>query len=74
MKELKSDYENHPLEWITNMCRMKRESRLTPQSLLAQIMDCDDDKRYYGRCCEEPEDKPLMTNSEDEDGPSSDGR
>lgn len=56
------------------MIRERQKSRLTPQLLMAQITECDDDKRYCGLCCEGQEDDPLLTKSEDEDGPSSAGR
>ena len=74
MKELQSDYDKYPLEWVTNMIRKEPKARLTAQLLMAQILDCDDDKRYCGLCCDGQDDDPLLTKSEDEEDPSSAGR
>ncbi|ERF69460.1 hypothetical protein EPUS_07275 [Endocarpon pusillum Z07020] len=51
VKKLESTGDNAPLDWIKNMIREKRASRLTPQQLMSQILECDEEKDFYGLCC-----------------------
>lgn len=73
MQELKSGYDNFPMEWVNNMIRKEPKARLTPQLLMSQITECDDERKYYGLCCDGVEDNPILVESEIDDDPDSEG-
>ncbi|KAL8733073.1 MAG: hypothetical protein Q9181_003711 [Wetmoreana brouardii] len=42
MKQLQTEYDNYPSEWVKNMIRIQPKARLTTQLLMSQITECDD--------------------------------
>lgn len=76
VKILVSTRDNAPLDWIKNMIREKRASRLTPQQLMSQILECDEEKDFYGLCCRGQDEADLpagIGETESEDCSSSEG-
>jgi hypothetical protein len=76
IKSLTSIRDNYPVEWINNMIRLSPKARLTPQLLMSQITECDDDNQYYGICCDGHEEEVLpaeLMDSELEDDSNSEG-
>ena len=76
MKKLDSRKDNAPLDWIKNMTMMKPDSRLKAQQLMDRILTCEDDKDYYGLCCDGKEDVDVaveLRNSDVGDSSGSEG-
>jgi hypothetical protein len=76
MKKLESTKDNAPLGWIRNMILKEPAARLTPQQLMSQILTCDDERDYYGLCCDGKEESDVSAELRDmefEDCSSSEG-
>jgi hypothetical protein len=65
MKKLESTKDNAPLEWIRNMILDKPVARLTPQQLMSRILTCDDERDYYGLCCDGKEESDVSAELRD---------
>lgn len=76
MKKLESKNDNAPLDWIRNMTMRKPDSRLKPQQLMDRILTSEDEKDYYGLCCDGKEEDDVaveLRNSDIEDSSGSEG-
>ena len=76
MDKLKSTTDNAPLEWMKDMMREKRNSRVTPEILMSRIHECDEPRDFYGHCCREQDEGDLpsaLRESQSEDFSSSEG-
>jgi len=76
MKKLESKKDNAPLDWIRKTTSENPNARLTPQKLMHRILACDDEKDYYGLCCDGNEEKNVgieLRNSDIEDFSASEG-
>ena len=67
MKKLESTKDNAPLEWIKNMIMVRPDARIKTEKLMSRILTCDDEKDYYGLCCDGKEEKHVPVELRDED-------
>ena len=77
VKKLESTRDNAPLEWIRDMVREKRNSRVTPEQLMSRIHECDEPRDLYGHCCRDQDEDELpsgLRESQSEDLSSSEGK
>ena len=70
-----SEADNAPFEWIKNMVKKKRTSRLTSEQVMSQIHDgCGEERDFYGYCCrKDNEDKLPSRLEESEEFSTSEG-
>lgn len=79
IEELRSKQEskedNAPLEWIKDMVREKRTSRISSEQLMSRIHDeCYEQRDFYGACCREDNEDELPDRLKDpEDCSTSEG-
>ena len=67
MKKLSSTKDNAPLEWIRNMIMVRPDARIKTEKLMSRILTCDDEKDYYGLCCDGKEETEVPVELRDED-------
>ncbi|KAL8834144.1 MAG: hypothetical protein Q9170_003891 [Blastenia crenularia] len=65
--ESKSKKDNAPFDWIRNLTMEKPTSRLTPQQLMGRITSREDEKDYYGLCCDGKKDDEVAIELRDSD-------
>ena len=76
MNKLESTKDNAPLEWISKMIVARPDARLKPEQLMSRILTCDDERDYYGLCCDGKEESDVPAELRDgdfEDFSSSEG-
>ena len=66
-KKLESKKDNAPLEWIRNMVLIKPVARLAPEQLMSRILTCEDEKDYYGLCCDGKEENEVPIELKDDE-------
>lgn len=70
-----SKEDNAPLEWIKDMVRERRTSRISSEQLMSRIHDeCGEQRDFYGTCCRENNEDELPSRlKESEDCSTSEG-
>ncbi|OQV08548.1 Ankyrin repeat-containing protein isoform 1 [Cladophialophora immunda] len=71
VRKLESTPNNAPLEWIKKMMVIDRKKRLSPPELMSRIWNSNDDRDYFGLCCDGNEEIDMPSELRQEDFPDS---